>query len=319
MTGIKNIKILAGTSYPVVSAYEYEFLKGEEVVRERMDGSTIYMIIQRPLTYFDQVRLIDGGLSFHITDNNQPPLKCVLPFVVNGFCEANETTELEFGFYKKDRDEVAPFNDVAAIKVRKLDGEFVIWLSPQKFIYEVLCGNIAAQIEGHPLRFSDYHVHYIGQAFDQKIWNRLTGHEKLQKILTLEGPMSERTDRAPLEVSILMLNVHGYDEAVIVGPHKAFVPQGVKPIVHKLDTDQQCEWFAEPWLAATAPELTNEIEAMLVHAFQPAYNDIKFKHYPKIKSGTRSKGYTFADLVIERLPVILRTAEHEQAPVLTPG
>jgi hypothetical protein len=316
MGAIKNITIQAGTTYPIVSAYEYEFLKEEKVVQERMGHCTIYLILQRPLTYFDHVQLVEGGLTFHITDNTQPPLECFLPFVTNEFCELNETTELEFGFYKKDRDEKPPFNDVGAIKIRKLDGEFVVWLSPQKFIYEVLCGNIEAEIKGDPLRFSDYHVHYIGQAFDQKIWRRLTGHEKLQKILTLEGPMSERADRAPLEISIAMINILGYDEAMLMGSYDFAIPHGVAPIIHKLDTEEQAERFAELWLDGKAPELTNEVEALLVNLFQPTYNKIKFERYPKIKRGTRSKGYTSASVVIERLPAILKTSHYQQNSII---
>jgi hypothetical protein len=61
-TGIKNIQIVATTQYPIVSAYEYEFLKGEEELRARMSGCSIYFILQRPLMYFNDVIMRDGRI-----------------------------------------------------------------------------------------------------------------------------------------------------------------------------------------------------------------------------------------------------------------
>jgi hypothetical protein len=57
----------------------------------------------------------------------------------------------------------------------------------------------------------------------------------------------------------------------------------------------------------TDPELTSEVEAMLINSFKPEYNKIQFNNYPMIKRGTRSKGYTESSLVIERNPTTLKT------------
>lgn len=67
-TGIKNIEIAATTRYPIVSAYEYEFLKGEEELQRRMAGCTIYFILQRPLMYFNNVIQDGHTLRFDIVD-----------------------------------------------------------------------------------------------------------------------------------------------------------------------------------------------------------------------------------------------------------
>lgn len=77
-------------------------------------------------------------------------------------------------------------------------------------------------------------------------------HENLQKILAREGPMSECTSRAPLKMSIALPTVHGYDEEVPMGSHDFGISSGVTPLVHKRDTDEQCERFARLWLPATA-------------------------------------------------------------------
>ena len=47
--------VIASTTYPIVSAYEFDVLQEEKVIRERWNDSTIYLIVQRPLTYFDNV------------------------------------------------------------------------------------------------------------------------------------------------------------------------------------------------------------------------------------------------------------------------
>ena len=66
--GVKVAQIYASTQYPIVSAYEFEFLKEEHVIRERLGNCTIYIIAQRPLTYFDNVWLENGFIEFEITD-----------------------------------------------------------------------------------------------------------------------------------------------------------------------------------------------------------------------------------------------------------
>jgi hypothetical protein len=43
----------------------------------------------------------------------------------------------------------------------------------------------------------------------------------------------------------------------------------------------------------SAPELTSEVEGILVHKFKLKYNEKKFENYPEIQKGTRSLGYTY--------------------------
>jgi len=58
--GVKGANIQVTTTYPMVSAWEFEFLKEEEVIRQRLDECSIYLLVQRPLTYFDNVEFRDG-------------------------------------------------------------------------------------------------------------------------------------------------------------------------------------------------------------------------------------------------------------------
>jgi len=73
ITGIKNIQIVATTQYPIVSAYEYEVLKGEEEIRQRISGCTIYFILQRPMMYFNNLTTGLGRMQCDIVDTVHEP------------------------------------------------------------------------------------------------------------------------------------------------------------------------------------------------------------------------------------------------------
>ena len=318
-TGIKQIDIMATTRYPIVSAYEYEFLKEDKAVQDCMQGCTIYMILQRPLIYFNNVTLENGCINFEITDDIQLPLFGVFNLNQNDICKEDEGLFIDVQFFKPIPDANSPFCDVAAFKILNLKNEFVAWYSPQKLLYQYLTGSLNLDLSGDIENFMDYKVHYIGQAFSQKIWNRLTGHEKMQKILTMEGPFSSKTGRAPFEISLLMLDITGYDEANTYLTFDGLdMPQD--PIFHAFtfeDGDDRFDKFSVPAIASNAPELTNEVEALLVNTFKPEYNEIKFEKYPNIKRGTRSVGYTSSALTIEDLPAKLYTKAYKMKAVLS--
>ncbi|MEP2758666.1 MAG: hypothetical protein ABJP66_06295, partial [Hyphomicrobiales bacterium] len=65
---LRFARVFASTNYPIVSAFEFDFLREEKIIRERWDASTIYLIVQRPLTYFDNVVLDDSHIQFEIAD-----------------------------------------------------------------------------------------------------------------------------------------------------------------------------------------------------------------------------------------------------------
>ena len=62
--------------------------------------------------------------------------------------------------------------------------------------------------------------------------------------------------------------------------------------------------------------LTREIEAFLIHSFKPAYNEILFDNYPNIAGGIRSEGYSWTELVLERLPALLYTDHFSMVPTI---
>jgi len=320
LQGVKIIQIHAQTRYPIVSAYEFEFLKSEAEIQALLKPCTIYFILQRPLLYFTNVRPANGEIRFEISDcSTKPPLKCTFELAANGFGQPGEDILIDVQFYKKTPDQAPPFNDVAVLKFLDVKNEFLGWFSPAKFIYELLSNSLRADVEGDISHYLDYTVHYIGKSFSQDIWNRLTGHHKMQSILTLEDSLSTKASRAPFEISLLMLDIDGYDEGNLFPSFDFALDPCVAPIIHEFTFDDDGESFSkyyDPKLAPRSPELTTEVEALLISSFKPKYNDVLFENYPVIKSGTRSAGYTQSRLIIERMPAILRTEHHVQNLVL---
>lgn len=319
-TKVANIQV--ATTYPIVSAYEFEFLKAEEVIRERLDGCTVYLIVQRPLTYFDNVELRHGYIYFDIVDDEAPPLHCRVNLVAAEICGPNETVDIEMQFFAKTPSRSSPYRGVGALKLFKEDGSFILWWSPQKILYEMLVNELAVEVEenGNPLAFLDFKLHYIGRAFSQKVWDRLTGHEKMQRILTLQGPIGASPEaRAPFEISLILLNIVGLTDVPEL-PYMGFTGRpGQRPTLHKVDLedDEAFSRFMTQPLAPLGDEaLTREVEAFLIQQFQPEYNAVKFAAYPNIKGGMRSKGYTWTELSIELLPAFLHTDHFSMLPIL---
>jgi len=322
LEGVKTASIQVAAAYPVVSAYEFEFLKEEAVIRERLDQCTVYLVVQRPLTYFDQIELRDGVMYFEIADGVTEPMRCRVDLVDAGVCVPGEVVDVEMQYFSKTPGSEQPFREVAAIKLFRQDGSFLLWWSPQKILHEVLVNGLrVAFAEGSdPLSFLDFTVLYVGQAFNQKVWDRLTGHDKMQKILTVQSPVGANpAARAPFEVSLILLTVVGLTDAAELPYVGVSEMPGVSPILHEVDledTDGLARFMSEPLVTLRDEAMTREVEAQLIHRFQPEYNTVRFKNYPAIKGGMRSKGYTWTELVIEELPAALRTPHFAIEPVV---
>src|ERR1035437_9553125 len=130
-----------------------------------------------------------------------------------------------------------------------------------------------SRLPGQLLNFLDYHVHYIGKAFSQPVWDRLTGHHKMQKVLTMEDALSTKPSKPSLEISLLMLDIIGFDESNLMIQYDFAIPDGVEPIVYAFGDDDNAPRFNEyyaPHLKSDSAELTAEIEALLIHLFKPA-------------------------------------------------
>lgn len=69
---MKAARIIAQIPYPPVSAWEFNQLKTEAAVRERLQDATVYIIAQRPILWFDRVRDDGGDIRFEINDGRGP-------------------------------------------------------------------------------------------------------------------------------------------------------------------------------------------------------------------------------------------------------
>jgi hypothetical protein len=308
--GAKVATIIANPAYPIVSAFEFEFLQEEAVFRERMDKCTVYLIVQRPLTYFDNVRMNDFYIYLDIVDGQQAPLQCRINLVENAICEVDEPVDIEVQFFSKNPGREQPLRDVGALKLYRRDGSFILWWSPQKLLYEMIVNNLKVGTIGDPTAFLDFRVLYIGQAFSQKVWDRLAGHRKMKRILTLEGPIGASPEaRAPFEISLILLRATDFDEVIEV-PH-TFMPgqEGIEPILHPIDLDQDgaLEAFWQPFIEMGDEALTRDLEAQLIRYFRPPYNEVMFDNYPDIAGGMRSKGYSWSEIEVDGLPASLST------------
>lgn len=316
--GVKSANIQVSMTYPIVSAWEFEFLKEEDVIRARLDQCSIYLLAQRPLTYFDNVVLQDHALFFEIADGVQQPLKCRVDLVDAGICEPGTPVDVETAWHIDGTGQEQPFREVAAIKLFKVDGTFILWWSPHKILYEMIVNGLRVETaDGDPRSFLDFTVLYIGKSFDQKVWNRLTGHDQMQKIMTVQNPVGAAPwARAPFEVSLILLTVVGLTEAIELPFTGLTLPPDVKPILHELSDDEALGRFAcEAFVPVGDEAMTREVEALLINCFQPKFNRVKFKKYPNIEGGMRSKGYSWTELEIENMPAALRTPNFSYAPL----
>lgn len=307
-TGIKTIQISAVTRYPVVSAYEFDFLKDEPDVQDFLKPCTLYLILQRPLLTINSLALSESRiLTFEISDgSSNAPLLFELDPVKNGLGTKKEGVHMDVQLHKVPSG--TSVSDVAGIKFLDDDGTFIAWMSPQKFIHHYLNGSLEADVTGDPSLYIDYRVHYIGKAFSMDVWERLNPHHKLQSVLIREGSQGANpVTRPSFEISLLMLNINGFTEGNFMFSYDFILGPEDKPIPHPLVSEEDFKKFNTPRLGLNSSELTTEAEAILVRQFKPAYNETLFKNYPDLEKGTRSAGYTKANLVISNSPVILYT------------
>lgn len=299
--------------YPIITAYEFEFLKEELEVKERIKNSTVYIIAQRPLLYMDNFIAEDGVITFEIQDSNgTPPLKCTLLPSEIGL--GDNDFLIHCMFYKDTPDTQFPYNFMAGFKILDKNEKFLVWYSPQKFIYEACINGLDAKIEGDLNNYLDYKVHYIGKAFDQRVWDRLTGHEKFQKVLTLEKATDNKAYLNSLEVSLMLVEIHMFHSGIF-DTKKAVKERGsVSPKKFSRNTQTGEKFFSSD--NAIGKQHTNELEAYLVNKFEPEYNETKFKTYPKIKTGMRTLGYSHTLFHFSGFPAILETNKHKAGPVL---
>lgn len=307
----KHAEIKVSPSYPIISAYDFEFLKQETEIQDILSNSSLYMLIQRPLLVFDKMEVDNesGCLHFEIKDcTNNKPLTITLNPNQDSITKNIEFTSfaINFSFFTKDPQTTQPLTDVPAFKILNEKHDFMAWFSPYKLLFDIFRGVIKAEIEGDVKLYINYNILYIGKSFDMDVWKRLTGHHKFQKILTLEDSICSFGKKNSYEISILPLHVKGYSE---INSFKEVVKpaNGSLSISHTANNDEELSQYLSPFVDANSLNLTNEAEAYLVQKFKPQYNEILFDNYPNIRTGMREAGYNTSEVTIEDLVAKLET------------
>jgi hypothetical protein len=302
-------------SYPAISVYKFEYLKEEQDVLEYWRNSSIYLICQRPVLYFDDICLDDGIITMKIKQKDNDNELIIELAIGEGhrYYRNQDTFILNIHFYQDEKQTEQPFKNAAGIKLFDEQNNFIVWLSPEKLLYEYIKNGLEINVMGDINEFITYNVHYIGQAQNQNIWERLTGHEKLSKVLTLEHPFI-KGEFSPYELTLIFLKLDNVTEIGLVRTDEEFFESlnSDKELSDKVDSIFQPQTFDD-----VRSFVINDFEAYLINLLEPKYNQILFKNYPSIKNGLKSLGY----FEINHIPIIFANLKTEEATVsvtLTP-
>lgn len=279
-------------AYSPLCNYDFTILKTETVIQNIIESSSLYAIVQRPEIRFDNITNNEEEkyIEFEIRQYNNPNvLKCKVPLFQENIAKNPENEVLVcFGSNDKNNKPVAlPLNNIHGMKFYEQSvttENFLLWISPEKFLQNYWEGLIEAEIEGNIHDFTKYYVHYVGQATKQDIWKRLTGHDKLQDILSLEYPLNYGS-LPTHEIAILLFSFKDNMQMHTFGDN-ADVDEMVNSLLGKNMPEQRTIFL--------------DAEKALINAMQPNYNDELFKNYPKSADGLykhnyNSISYTFTD------------------------
>lgn len=276
---------------PAMSAYEFDHFREEAAVQERWRSSSLYMICQRPVIFFDDVVAESGVISGRIRQRgNETALRFELD-VLPGQPYFGSTCEtiIELGFYDQQPAPTPPFKNVAAIKLFDSDEQFTGYLSPERLLFEHLRIGNFARIEGDISALLRYEVHYIGQAQDQPIERRLRSHETFQRILAREFPRIAQ-DIPTMEISLLFFGIEYASTPVtfqMLDGGELSDSQG-RPLS---DEEIGAVLLGTP-LERFRSEIVNDAEAYLINFMLPRYNRVRYANYPLIAKDLRSCGFS---------------------------
>lgn len=269
-------------SYSPISNREFYYLKQEDKVKKLLESSSLYVIAQRQELFFE-ITAFDSStntLSFNIIKNDcDNVLRGVINLQQNQIIPYNiENFEIRFETVE-DEGEIPfelPITNIKSMRLFSDDAEnkFLIWLTPDKLLYHYFNGHIETEIEGDLEEFISFNVHYIGESTDQNILKRLTGHEKLQDVLTIERSLSKKSFISD-EVILLLFHIEEANNLIIGSDFSNFMQ------------------LLYPNQFPTTRTIVLDAEKALIKALQPSkkYNKIQYKSYPKSANGLYKNNY----------------------------
>jgi hypothetical protein len=270
-------------AYSPLCNYDFTILRNDPIIQSVIENSSLYAIGQRPEMRFDNIvnNDIEKTVEFDLCQINNPNiLKCKIPlFQENIAKDPSMEVLLELGSHDKYNDfKSRPINNVHGMKFYQENiskDNFLIWFSPEKFLQNYWDNLIDAEVNGDIYDFTKYRIHYVGQSTKQDIWKRLTGHDKLQDILSLEYPLSYGS-LPTHEIAILLFCFKDNLEMRTFG-EKSSINDMVDSFMGKNMPEQRTIFL--------------DAEKALIKAMQPKYNDELFKKYPKSTDGLYKHNY----------------------------
>jgi len=270
-------------AYSPLCNYDFTILKKDTIIQEAIENSSLYVIGQRAEIRFDNIVNNEEQklIEFEIRQYNNPHiLKCKVPlFQEHIATDPEKEVILYLGSNDINNDfKKRPISNIHGMKFYEKsvsDENFLIWFSPEKFLQNYWKGHLIADIEGNIHEFTKYKVHYVGQATKQDIWKRLTGHDKLQDILSLEYPLTYGV-LPTHEIAILLFNFQENLQMQSFGDNSS-IEEMVNSFMGKNMPEQRTIFL--------------DAEKALIKAMQPKYNDELFKSYPKSVDGLYKHKY----------------------------
>lgn len=274
-------------AYSPLSNRDFALLKDDTAIQANLMNSCLYAICQRSELYFSSLNYNsdDGILDVEIRqENNSHVLQILIPLFQSCFKIDPTKYVLIYAASHNPNSylDSMPMKFVSGFRIHegeddKILGKFIVWFTPEKLLQNIWTGSVIADIEGNIRDFTKYRVLYVGKATDQRVWQRLSGHDTLQNILSLEEPTvfgSLPTHETAILFFTFKENTHiqGF---------------GVK------STSRE---FVDLMLGHSLPSQKSiflDAEKALINAMLPKYNKELFKNYPKSKDGLYSNSYDY--------------------------
>jgi hypothetical protein len=267
-------------AYSPLSNYAFQILKKEPIIREILKESSLYIITQRPVITFENLRVDEESarIIFEIRQKQNPNILEVEVPLFQKYLATDPANRIELQLSSPDKNNdlsKTPFFNLSGFKILEA-GEFVVWFSPEKFLHNYWDGYIDANIKGPMRDFTSYKVLYIGKATEQEVWKRLTGHSSLQEILSLEDPITYG-DLPTNEIAILFFK---FKENL-----------SLKSFGEESTSEELTQAFLQQDLPDTKT-IFLDAEKAFISAMQPKYNREFYKNYPQTQDGLHKHNLT---------------------------
>nr|WP_315258757.1 hypothetical protein [uncultured Flavobacterium sp.] len=270
-------------AYSAITGFEFALVKEDFYLEKALEDASLYVIGQRPIITFENLFIYEENIYFEIHQRGNPNvLKGILPVLQSELGLSKKGyINIALNFIDKENVKTSqPFFDLYGFSIVNefLNKEkTIIWLSPEKLLFNWWRKRIRCEIEGNYKSFLEYKVHYVGKATKQSILKRLTGHSTFQDILSIENPITYK-DLPKHEISILCFKFSDNVEISVFGE------------------DSKTDEMVKTMMGENFPnneKIFLDAEKALIQAMKPNYNKELFKNYPKSKDGLYSHKYDY--------------------------